>query len=232
MHMKKIFIVHGWVYTTEKWDACLKQLREKGLDPVMLAVPGLTSPSDKAWTLAEYTDWLAQSLPASSPSIVVAHSNGGRIAISCAAKYPELFSKLILIGSAGIVHNELPIRAKRFVAMVAARVARPIVQSASLRAKLYRLIGGSDYGNANPLMRQTMAELIRQDLSPLFFKMNLPVTLIWGAKDTLTPLADGEKMKALFPNATLTVLEDAGHSPFATHPEKIAELIALAVAGK
>lgn len=226
--MQKVFIVHGWVYTTEKWSACVEALRGRGFEPVILNVPGLTALSSEVWSLSKYADWLAEQLRNEAPAIVVAHSNGGRISIACAAAHPELFKSLVLIGSAGVKHNDVGIRLRRFVAMVFARLAKPLVRSESLRAQLYRLIGAPDYGNANAQMRQTMAELIRHDLVPLLPKLTMPVSLIWGAKDTLTPLADGEKMKALLPNATLTVLEDTGHSPFATHPEKIAELIASA----
>ncbi len=225
----KVFIVHGWTYTTEKWNECVRLLKERGVEAVLLNVPGLTAESNKSWTIDEYVEWLHDSLAGEQSPIVVGHSNGGRIVLACALKYPNFFSRLILIGSAGIVHKEIPLRIKRAVAMVAAKIAKPIVRSEKLRTRLYRLIGGGDYGNANPLMRQTMAELVKIDLAPRLSEIAVPTTLIWGQRDTLTPIAEGELMHKLIKNSQLYVFSDAGHSPHATHAQEVVEMILGAV---
>ncbi len=230
--MKKIFIVHGWTYSTEKWNECVALLKERGVEAVLLHVPGLTAPSDKAWTIDEYVEWLHEALKDEQAPIVVGHSNGGRIALACAIKYPTFFSRLILVGSAGIQHKELGLQIKRAVSMVAAKIAKPIVRSEKLRTSLYRLIGAGDYGVANPLMRQTMAELVKIDLAPSLPEIIVPTVLIWGAKDTLTPLADGQRMHKLIKNSELYVINDAGHSPHFTHAKEVSEKIVGVLAGK
>jgi pimeloyl-ACP methyl ester carboxylesterase len=42
----------------------------------------------------------------------------------------------------------------------------------------------------------------------------LPVLLVWGREDTITPLAQGEALRDEIPGATLTVIEGAGHIPY------------------
>jgi 2-hydroxymuconate-semialdehyde hydrolase len=41
----------------------------------------------------------------------------------------------------------------------------------------------------------------------------LPTTLVWGSHDTVTPLAQGQALAALLPDARLVVLDDVGHLP-------------------
>lgn len=43
--------------------------------------------------------------------------------------------------------------------------------------------------------------------------LSLPTFLIWGDKDTVTPLSQGETLAEIIPNATLTMLPDVGHIP-------------------
>jgi pimeloyl-ACP methyl ester carboxylesterase len=38
-----------------------------------------------------------------------------------------------------------------------------------------------------------------------------PVLLLWGRRDRIFPVADGERLASLLPAATLRVFDDAGH---------------------
>lgn len=51
------------------------------------------------------------------------------------------------------------------------------------------------------------------DLSNLK-KLRPPVVLIWGRRDSTTPLWQGEALRTLIPGASLHVLEDVGHIPY------------------
>jgi len=46
-----------------------------------------------------------------------------------------------------------------------------------------------------------------------FAKLAMPTLLIWGDKDTITPLWQGEKLKQTIPQSSLRVLKDLGHIP-------------------
>jgi len=224
--MKKIYILHGWTYTLNAWDACLAELRAHGLEPVMLQVPGLTTESQKAWTLDEYVAWLDDTLPRDESPIVVGHSNGGRIALALAARKPDRISRLILIASAGVVHNELPIRIKRAVFGVVAKAGSGFKHIPFVRKVFYRLIGAKDYGNAAPHMRETMKNLISVDLVPEFSKITVPTLLLWGTKDTATPLSDGRLINQAISGSKLVVFDGVGHSPHQAEPQKVGNEIA------
>ena len=46
-----------------------------------------------------------------------------------------------------------------------------------------------------------------------FKKLAMPVSLVWGDQDTITPLAQAHALQALMPRARLTVLAGLGHIP-------------------
>lgn len=47
-----------------------------------------------------------------------------------------------------------------------------------------------------------------------FAKLTMPVLLIWGSTDTVTPLWQGRQLQKLIPHAELSVLENVGHIPY------------------
>ncbi|MDD5069005.1 MAG: alpha/beta hydrolase [Candidatus Pacebacteria bacterium] len=222
----KIHIIHGWTYTLEAWEPCLAELRAKGFEPVMLRVPGLTEKSEKVWTLPEYVTWLEKVLQNESNVILLGHSNGGRIAIAAFAKNPTLIQKLILLDSAGVVHNEFPLRAKRAVFGSLAQVGKIFLDFPFVRKVFYKIIGAHDYGRAPENMRETMKNLISRDLTPELSKISIPTLIIWGKEDKITPLSDAYLMQKNIKDSKLVVVDGANHSPHATHPKIVAEEIA------
>ena len=241
--MKKIFILHGWTYSTEKWNRFVKLLKQKGIEVEMLNVPGLTERIDKAWNIEDYVEWLKQKIENQKVNnlttsnvadaikqfnnkvILIGHSNGGRIALNFAIKHPEKLEKLILIDSAGIYRNNLVIRFKRMLIKSISKVGKKFSSSQKLKNILYKIVGESDYKNANPIMKQTMLNLINSDKSLSLNKVTVPTLIIWGENDQTTPLSDGKLMNKLIKNSKLNIVDNAKHSPMFTHTSDVAEII-------
>ena len=222
--MSKIFILHGWSYSTDKWAPFIKLLEAKGIRAQLLEIPGLTAPIDRPWTLDDYVEWLKGKV-GKERAVLVGHSNGGRISIAFTLKYPELVERLILIDSGGIRHNEWPVRFKRFSFMILSKVGKKIINRKFTRDFICRVAGVSDYKEAGSLMRKTMINLISIDLMPKLRKIAVPTFIVWGEKDKITPLSDGKLMHKLIPNSKLYIVKDARHSPQFTHPEEVCKKI-------
>lgn len=230
--MKKIFILHGWTYMTtsndplKKWDPFMEQLISINYRPVLLKIPGLTANVNEVWNLEGYVDWLKKVLDKEKGKVIlIGHSNGGRIAIAFAEIYPQKVEQLILIDSAGIYHNELPLRLKRFVFKYIAKIGKKITSSEKLKVLLYKFAREGDYKNATPAQRQTMLSLINFDLSPVLNKISTPTLIIWGEQDKVTPLSDGRLMNKLLKNSEIKIIPDAKHSPQYTHSKEVAKII-------
>lgn len=225
-NMKKLFILHGWTYSLEKWQSFLEMAKKTGIEPIMLNIPGLTSKNDKIWNIENYVNWLKEIFNKEKGKVVLlGHSNGGRIAINFSLKYPEKVEKLILIDSAGIYHNELPLALKRVVFRILAKFGKKLTSSPVLKTAFYKLTRETDYKDATPNMKQTMLNMINSDKLLKPEKVQTPTLIFWGRDDKITPLSDGKLMHKLIKNSKLEIIENASHSPQFTHPNEVADLI-------
>lgn len=223
--MSKILILHGWAYSTEKWKTFVRILSDNGFNAQLLKIPGLTEKLESVWNIDNYTEWLNGIIEKGEKVILIGHSNGGRILLAFAAKYPEKIKYLVLIDSAGIYHNDLPIRLKRFIFKSLAGMGKKVTRSESLRKLLYRLARESDYEKAPPFVKQTMVNLINFDVTESLNKVKTPTLIIWGKNDKTTPFADGKLMHKLIKNSKLQVIQSAKHSPQFTHVNEVIQII-------
>jgi 3-oxoadipate enol-lactonase len=228
--VKRLYIIHGWAYSTEKWEALQSWLRAHDIEPVMLKVPGLTAPTDRPWEISNYVQWLEeQTHSETAPFYLLGHSNGGRIALNFATQHSNRLQHLVLVDSAGIFHNEPTLRLKRTVFGTAAKLGKRLTSSGGLRRLLYRVARARDYEEAPPHMRQTMINLQDSDQRLDVSRVSTPTTIIWGSADTLTPISDARALRAQLPQSTLHVIEGARHAPFFTHPEDVGKIVAGAL---
>ncbi len=226
---RKIYLLHGWTCSLDKWQNLIAFLKEKDLEPVVPKIPGLTQELNKVWDINDYVEWLKKETKGSGSLILLGHSNGGRIALTFAAEYPQKIAHLILIDSAGIYHKELLIRLKRLFFKSLAKFGKKLSSSKILRTLLYKAARENDYKNANPVMRQTLVNLLESDKELKFNKIKVPTTIIWGEKDKITPLSDGKIMAQKIKSAELHIIKGARHSPQFTNPYEVGEEIIKAL---
>lgn len=223
--MKNIYILHGWSYDVSKWSKLIDLFKVQGLNVIVLKIPGLTGKINSPWTLDDYIDWLTERLKSKKDVILLGHSNGGRIALAYCLKNGDKVSKLILIDSAGIYHNELPIRIKRYVFGSLAKIGKKFTNSNIIRKMFYKIVGESDYNKASEVMKITMNNLINTNLLPRLREIKNKTLIIWGLNDGVTPVSDGRLMADNIPHSKLVIIDDARHSPQFTHSEKVSEEI-------
>lgn len=217
----KIFIIHGWTYTLDAWTEILQKLQEAGYEPIMLRVPGLTIPSDYPWTIEDYVSWLREQIGEEDDPVIIAHSNGGRIALNYASTYPEHIKRLILLDSAGIPRKEKTISVRKTIGKFFARILKPILRG-RVRTFAYRLIGAGDYGRAEPHMRKTMANMLDSDNRLHVENIMAHVDFIWGENDKSTPLYTAKELKNRLPNTgKIRVIRGAQHSPHQSHTARV-----------
>ncbi|MBI3304905.1 alpha/beta hydrolase [Candidatus Parcubacteria bacterium] len=219
-------LLHGWRSRKEVWRVVAEQLFSHG-DVYALDLPGFGNSEipGRALTVSDYADLVAdfiQKCELKAPT-VIGHSFGGRVTIALASIHPESIGKIVLVDSAGFINAS----AKRRIAKAAARLLRPLFRPtfmASLRQKIYELIGAEDYV-ATPWLRQTFTNIINEDLSEHLRAITAPTLLLWGKDDRETPLSFATRMRALIARSRLVVLEGAGHFSFADQPKAFVEAV-------
>lgn len=222
----KIYILHGWAYSLDKWKPFVSELKKKKLTPILLKIPGLTEKIDRPWDINDYMHWLDKKLEQEKDKVILlGHSNGGRITMAYSIKYPNKIARLILIDSAGIYHNEMYIKYKRKIFGIVAKAGRKLAKVKLARNILYSLLGEKDYKEAPKDLKKTMVNLLEFEKTFRPEIISVPTLIIWGGKDGITPLADGKILNNKIVNSKLYIVNDARHSPQFTHPEKIAEIV-------
>ncbi|OGH23658.1 MAG: hypothetical protein A2629_03115 [Candidatus Levybacteria bacterium RIFCSPHIGHO2_01_FULL_41_15] len=225
-HQPSIYILHGWTYSLEKWSPFIAHLKQSKLNPVLLKIPGLTKKIENPWTLEDYVDWLFNIVKNETGSInLIGHSNGGRIAMAFALKYQDKISKLVLIDSAGVFHDKLPLKVKRVVFKAIAKTGRKFLSSKTAKNLLYFLARETDYKDASENMKKTMINLMEADKTLEIEKILASTIIIWGRKDSITPLSDAKILNQKIINSKLYIINNARHSPQFTNPEETAGII-------
>ncbi len=232
MSTKIVYILHGWTRnpkTKSKWQPLLKRLRTAGFDVLFLKIPGLDNDLDQPWQLTDYRRWLAEKTNSSQPFYLIGHSFGGQIAAFYTGQFDDQVEKLVLIDSAGIRIQSLPMKLKRRMFKIAASIGKICFPGDFLKNKLrwllYKLTREKDYYQCPPNLRQTMSNILEKDIEKNLNLIKTDTLLIWGEEDKTTPAALAQKFNQALANSRLYWVPAAGHSPQYSHPDIVADEI-------
>lgn len=225
----KVIILHGWAYDTKKWQPFLDALKQHGIETTMLDIPVLTKKVETPWDIDDYMQWLDQQVGA-GPVVLIGHSNGGRLGLNYATRFPSKVAKLILLDSAGIPRTELKSRIKRTVFKALAKAGKPLTKAPAARSLLYKVARARDYLEAEPVARATMINLLKSDYDLDLSQVTVPVYIVWGRNDPMTPLKDAYTMQKKLAQAHEPyVIDDARHGPQFSHAQQVADYVAKAL---
>ena len=218
-----VLLLHGWGAPAETYRLIIDHL--SGYCRIIAPdLPGFGQSQEppEAWTSTRYAEFVQHFASALGieEAVLIGHSNGGRIALHLLGEGCSFtIKKAILMDAAGLKPHRGFSYYYKVYTYKAARcffslpVIRALFPHAVEKARQKR--GSADYRNASPIMRQSMVLAVNQDLSHLLPCVKASTLLIWGEKDTATPLCDGQKMERLIPDAGLVTLSGAGHFAFA-----------------
>lgn len=216
---QKLYIIHGWTYTTTPWARTIALLEKKGIEVEMLHVPGLTSPSKKVWTIEEYVRWADRHIP--TGAVALGHSNGGRILLNLCSEKPKKLQHLILLDAAGVYEAST----KRDFARAISKKLGFLKQIPGLAKIWHKLTGATDYARAPENMKQTLANMLDSDKNLDISKVTVPTSILWGAEDNVTPPAQAEVMHQAIRGSTLEISPGWTHAPYLSHPDELAKAI-------
>lgn len=222
-----VLLLHGWGSNIKLFDGLMSVISAK-YRAVALDLPGFGESDEpkKPWEVSDYVDFVLKFIDflGVKKVILLGHSFGGRIIIKMLSEKPLPFevSKVILTGSAGIKPKKT---AKQKFRLSVYKFLKGILNSEPIKKvfpdaleALRKKNGSADYNSATPVMRATLVKVVNEDLTHLLQKITPPVLLIWGKNDTATPIADGELMEKLIPEAGLVKIDNAGHYSFLEQP--------------
>lgn len=230
---KVVVLLHGWSGSSQSLIRLQESLVAFGYHVYNFDLPGFggTELSEEALTLDDYvlvvTDFIKQHNI--NQPLLVGHSFGGKISLKIAATHPENIRAVVAIAASGI-HPKNSI--KKSVLKGVAKFGKRILGSGNenfinttARKLFYKfVVREKDYYKSG-VLKQTFINIVEEHLDKLLSKINIPVLLIWGELDTVTPLWMGKQMQTAINNSEIKVIAGAKHNLPLVSPEIVAEII-------
>ena len=197
-----IVLLHGWGQNIEMMRPIGDNFQDR-FRITILDFPGFGASEEpkEAWTIEDYELMLEEFLKKVNVKkpIVIGHSFGGRVAIRYSARNP--ISKLVLFGSPCIrIQEELSLGVKIL------KKLKTLPGLNGLGEYMKKFIGSRDYKAASPIMRQTLVNVVNEDLSKFAREIEEPTLLIWGTNDTEAPLNEAKELEKIMLDAALITL--------------------------
>ncbi len=187
-------------------------------------------------------------------AIVVGHSFGAGSVIEAAMRHAGAFKAMVIVcGALGLhadgenypedgllswpIHN-----AQISEALIAAVVTNPMFTRSLLAMMLYNKNAATS-AQAEilqyPMARrgstiayaEWLPSLLLPDRAALsaytknYSTLTLPTAIIWGEKDSVTPLPQGRRLQTLIANSSLDIINEVGHIPHIEAPEALLKVL-------
>jgi len=163
-----------------------------------------------------------------SNMILLGNSLGGHVALVYTLKNMDKVSAMVLTGSSGLYENAFGgsfprrddkeyIRGKIAVtfydpAMVTDELVEVVFELVSDRSKLMKVL-------------YLAKSAIRHNMREQLHKYKMPVCLIWGKNDTITPPEVAEEFHENLPQSDLFWIDKCAHAAMMEHPEKFNNIL-------
>jgi pimeloyl-ACP methyl ester carboxylesterase len=184
------------------------------------------------------------------PVTLVGHSLGGGVAMQFSYQYPERVERLALVSSGGLGREVsgllraatlpgselvLPVlagrhvlNAGRAVGRVLAKARLPLGNDVIEMARGHASLGDSQ-------SRTAFVHTLRASVDPggqrvqaldrLYLAAELPVLILWGARDRIIPVEHGRRAHELIPGSRFELFERAGHFPHLDEPDRFVRTV-------
>ena len=236
-----IVLLHGTGASLHTWDGWTRQLtRERRVIRFDLPGFGLTGPSpDGVYTIESYVDTVLAVADALHVQrfVLAGNSLGGYVAWATTVLHPGRVDRLILVDAAGYPFQSQSIP-------LAFRIARTPVLNRLVRDVLPRGIVASSlrdvYGDPSRVTPDLVdryfdlatragnrAALVARfdqttpgSLAERVPEIQVPTLILWGGRDRLIPLENGERFARDIQGSRLVVFDTLGHVPHEEDPAR------------
>jgi pimeloyl-ACP methyl ester carboxylesterase len=243
-----VVFLHGVFFDHATWDGVVRVLSRR-FRTVAPDLPGFgesekPSVARYPYGVPAFTDAVADLYAALGlgRSAVVGHSLGGAVALTLAARHPELVSRLVLVDA---LCYPVPGHLRRRVLispLVGDLFFKQLLGRTTFRAVLRRYSGSGRaslpsehleryYAAFNtPAARGSALAALRattdtRTIVAQTSRVQAPTLVVWGRRDRIYPAGFGQRLSREIRGAGFELL-DAGHAPQEEQPGALAEVIA------
>lgn len=229
---KDILILHGWGANVNTIIPIVNMLKDKfRVHAIDLPGFGKSEEAKEAIDSFQYAEIVKAYIDIMEIKklTLIGHSFGGKLSIILASEYPEIVEKVVLVNSAGLIPKR---SCKYYIKVYGFKTFKYIyntfffwIKDEEKVKKFYNKFASTDYKNSSGIMRNILVKVVNENLEPILHKIKAPTLLIWGDKDTDTPLYMGKIMESKIKDSGLVVLEGTGHFSYLDDMDKFAIII-------
>ncbi len=240
-----LLLIHGMAGTCENWREVIEPLaRNHTVIAPDLPGHGVSAGGPGDYSLGNLAAGLRDLLLVlgHDRATLVGHSLGGGIAMQFAYQFPEMVDRLVLVSSGGLGLEVSPVL--RAAALPGADLF--IAATASTGQKVGGAIGrglsaigmkpaadvaevARGYASlSEPGRRKAFLATLRSVVGTegqrvsatdrFYLAEEVPMLIVWGARDPIIPARHGEEAHAALPGSELEIFEGAGHMPQLEQP--------------
>ncbi len=154
---------------------------------------------------------------------LLGNSLGGHVALILTISHPEDVKALILAGSSGLYENSFggSFPRRESYDFIKEKTEFTFFDPATATKELVDEVFATVNDRNRVIRILAMAKsAIRHNMSKDLYKITIPVSLIWGKNDRVTPPEVAEEFHQLLPNSELNWVDKCGHAPMMEQPEE------------
>jgi pimeloyl-ACP methyl ester carboxylesterase len=223
-----LLLLHGLMGALSNWEGVIEEFKGKYkvVIPILpiydlpLLTTGVKSLAKYVHKFIKYKEF--------DQVILLGNSLGGHVGLIYALSHQEMVKALVLTGSSGLYENafggSFPKRESYDFIKEKVQITffDPETATKELVDEVYEIVN-----NRHKVIRiLAMAKsAIRHNMSKDLSKIKIPVALIWGKNDKITPPEVAEEFNLLLPDSELTWIDQCGHAPMMERPKEFNEIL-------
>ncbi|MDF2433492.1 MAG: hypothetical protein JWP44_3123 [Mucilaginibacter sp.] len=223
-----LLLLHGLMGSLSNWDKVIEEYRSeyRVIIPI-LPIYDLPLLTTGVKTIAKYVHKFIKYKQLSNVTLL-GNSLGGHVALIYILSHPAVVKALVLTGSSGLYENafggSFPRRGNYdFIKeKVEYTFYDPKTATKELVDDVFRII--NDRHSVLRLLAMAKSA-IRHNMKKDLHKITIPVLLIWGKDDKITPPEVAVEFKGELPNSELLWIDKCGHAPMMEQPEEFNRLL-------
>lgn len=225
-----LLLLHGLMGALSNWDKVIEGFRGqyRVIIPI-LPIYDLPLLTTGVKSMAKYVHKFVKYKKLTDITLL-GNSLGGHVGLIYVLSHPTLVKALVLTGSSGLYENafggSFPRRENyEFVKeKVEYTFYDPATATKELVDDVYRII--NDRHSVIRILAMAKSA-IRHNMNKDLHKIKIPVSLIWGRDDKITPPEVAIEFNQLLPDSELHWIDKCGHAPMMEQPEEFNKYLKL-----